>query len=143
MLVTEAEGRDVVDTGSASVLGRISDVVIDPRGGSILALRLDRTRDGDTVHWPDVDSFGPDAVTIASRTAVRPAEGRAAELLAADHKLIGKRALTDAGDGAGRVIDVDFDPATGAVTAVITTDGSVSGDRLIGCGSYAVVVHRA
>jgi sporulation protein YlmC with PRC-barrel domain len=57
--------------------------------------------------------------------------------------LLNKRVLDDRGDESGTVHDVDFDPESGRVTSVITSTGSLDGDRLIGCGPYAVVVRAA
>ena len=53
---------------------------------------------------------------------------------------MGKRLLTDDGTEIGTVDDIDFDPTGGAVKAVVTRGGPVAGDRLRGCGSYAVIV---
>ncbi|HVL93803.1 MAG TPA: PRC-barrel domain-containing protein, partial [Acidimicrobiales bacterium] len=54
--------------------------------------------------------------------------------------LPGRRVLTERGRELGAVADVEFDPATGAVTAVLVGQTTVAGDRLIGLGSYALVV---
>ncbi len=35
---------------------------------------------------------------------------------------------------------MDFDPVSGAVLALVTPTGSIPGNRLVGCGSYAVIV---
>lgn len=48
--------------------------------------------------------------------------------------------LTDGGTELGKVDDVDFDPGTGSITYLISADDRIAGDRLLGCGSYAVVV---
>ena len=37
--------------------------------------------------------------------------------------------------------DAEFDPATGRLTALILATGTVGGERLIGIGSYAAIVH--
>jgi sporulation protein YlmC with PRC-barrel domain len=63
-----------------------------------------------------------------------------AELSAKQSEVIGKRLLTDAGAEIATVTDVDFDPANGAVVSLITASGPVYGRRLIGCGSYAVII---
>jgi hypothetical protein len=44
------------------------------------------------------------------------------------------------GRTAGRVLNVDFDPRSGTIRAIVTTGGRIDGDRLLACGSYAVVV---
>ena len=57
-----------------------------------------------------------------------------------DHAPVGKRVLTSAGDELGTVTDVEFVPDTGEVTALVLDTGTIAGTRLLGIGSYAVVV---
>ncbi|MFC7754785.1 PRC-barrel domain-containing protein [Tsukamurella soli] len=59
-----------------------------------------------------------------------------------DHRALGKRLLDTNGDELGRVDDVEFDPRSGDVTALVLADGRVPGTRLVGIGSYAVVVQH-
>jgi sporulation protein YlmC with PRC-barrel domain len=40
----------------------------------------------------------------------------------------------------GKVTDIEFDPETAAVTALVLAEGSIEGDRLMAAGSYAVIV---
>jgi sporulation protein YlmC with PRC-barrel domain len=55
--------------------------------------------------------------------------------------VVGKRVLTSTGDEIGKIRDVDFDPASGVLTALLVDNGSeVEAARLLGVGSYAVVV---
>jgi sporulation protein YlmC with PRC-barrel domain len=142
MLFSETTLRRVFATTTATTVGQVDDLVVDPHGRAIAALRLDGARHGDTVHWADITGMGPDAITVASPDAVRDAEGRTAELLAGGYRILGKRLLTDAGDDIGRVMDIDFDPRTGSIRELVTTDGRVDGGRLLACGSYAAVVCR-
>jgi sporulation protein YlmC with PRC-barrel domain len=62
-------------------------------------------------------------------------------LVGKDHQLLGKRVLSTGGDDLGKVADTEFDPDTGAVTALVLTSGEIAGTHLVGVGSYAVVVH--
>jgi hypothetical protein len=57
-----------------------------------------------------------------------------------DHHLLGKRVLSTGGDDLGKVDDVEFDPGTGTITALLLPGGEVAGIRLVGVGSYAVVL---
>jgi uncharacterized protein YrrD len=140
MLFTETKMRPVVATTTATMLGRVDDIVVDPRTRTVVAFRVHGGRGHDVVHWPDVAGIGPDAVTVASADAVRDAEGRAADLLSGPYGIMGKRLLAETGDELGRVMDIGFEPTTGTVTDVISTGGRIDGRRLIGCGSYAAVV---
>jgi uncharacterized protein YrrD len=138
MLFAETRLRPIVATTSARMLGRVDDIVVDPRTRAIVALRVQGGHD--VVHWPDIDGIGPDAVTVASADAVRDAEGRTADLLSGPYRILDKRLLAETGDELGRVMDIGFDPTSGAIIDVITTGGLIDGRRLIGCGSYAAVV---
>jgi sporulation protein YlmC with PRC-barrel domain len=141
MLFSEAGSHPVVSTDTASTVGSVGGFVVDPVAASVVALRVRHSGgDGDTLHWEDVKAFGADVVTVASPQVLVDARGRAAELRGRDSELIGKRLLTDAGTEIGRVGDIEFDPVSGAVLALVTSDGAVLGHRLVGCGSYAVVV---
>lgn len=140
---TEAQKRDVVATADAETLGRVGDFVVDPEGQCISALRLDKVKgDARFVSWQDLSSFGQDVVTIPSVDLLRAAEGPREEKAGKDFGVLGKRVLTDSGRELGKVTDVEFDPATGRVTTLLTEREQVAGDRLRGVGSYAVVVRR-
>ena len=60
-----------------------------------------------------------------------------------DQRLLGKRVLTTFGEDLGPVTDVDFDPDSGAVISLVLAGGDISGNRLIGIGSYAAIVHAS
>ncbi len=144
MLFSVARSHKVMSTQSATTVAKVAGFIVDPAGPRVLALRLAKTHgNGDTLHWEDLVGFGPDAVTVAGEDALTTARGRAAELSGKQFELLGKRVLDDRGDEVGQVQDLDFDPETGAITTVLTSQGPIEGDRLIGCGSYAVVVNAA
>ncbi len=140
MLLSETTMRRVFTTTTASMVGQVEDLIVDPRSRAIVALRLFGARNGDTLHWADITTVGPDGITVASAEVVREAEGRTADLLSGEYRIMGKRLVTEAGDVIGRVMDVDFDPRSGSIRTLVTTGGRVDGDRLVACGSYAAVV---
>ncbi len=141
MLLSELKDHPVMSLESANRVGRVAGAVVDPATRSVVALRLRKTSgDGDTLHWEDVTALGQDAVTVAGQRLVTEARGRAEALSGKEHELVGKRVLTSAGDEAGEVTDVDVDPESGAVARLLTSEGDVEGGRLVGVGSYAVVV---
>jgi sporulation protein YlmC with PRC-barrel domain len=143
MLFSDVDGRKVVSTSNAETVGKVDDFVIDPNTRSVVALRLKKTESGDTLTWTNITAVGADAVTVGDASVITAAGGRAAELLGKDHRAVGKRVLTDLGDELGKVRDVDFDPADGAITAIRVGERDVPGEALIGIGSYAVVVHAS
>ncbi|HVX44890.1 MAG TPA: PRC-barrel domain-containing protein, partial [Mycobacteriales bacterium] len=70
------------------------------------------------------------------------ADGELAVLADKNHRVLGKRVLTDRGDEVGSVSDIEFDPETGAVRALLLGKEEISGERLHAIGSYAVIVQR-
>lgn len=141
MLFSEASGRKVVSTSTADTVGKIDDFVVDPAARSVVALMLKKTAGGDTLRWPAITAFGADAVTVAGAEVITDADEQIAVLSGKQHRLMKARVLNTLGDEMGTVTDVDFDPVTGEVTALHLDDEQVAGVRLIGIGSYAVVVH--
>lgn len=142
MLFSQARKRNVVNTSTATRVARVDSFVVLPGPARVALLRLGKVSGAGTLlAWEDVQGFGPDAVTVATDAVIRPARD-AVEQRAEDNDLeiIGKRVLTERGMELGPVTDVDFDPETGAVTSLITKAETIAGSRLIGLGSYAVVV---
>lgn len=141
MRFTDAKGQKVMSTSTATTVGKVDHFVVDPETRQVVAIGLKKTPgDGDTLLWSDLKAFGRDAVTIDSDALIRAADGRVAELSHKDRQVLGKRVLTDAGDEIGVVDDVEFDAATGSITALLTKTDEVAGSRLRGVGSYAVIV---
>lgn len=140
MLFSEATGHKVVSTITADTVGRVHGFVVDARGPNIAALQLKKTDSGNTLRWQDVTAFGVDAVTVPGAERITDGGDDLGPLLDKRNHVLGKRVLATSGDELGKVKDVDFDPATGAVLALVLDDGHVEGRRLVGVGSYAVVV---
>jgi sporulation protein YlmC with PRC-barrel domain len=143
--IRDANGRKVVSTDNAETVGKVEAFLVDPRTRSIAALRLAKVS-GDAVYlsWEDL-RFGSDAVVVASSDRLRPArDDTEARLASKDLQPVGKLVLDDSGTALGKVEDVEFDPTSGAIVELDLGDlGRLAGDRLIGLGSYAVVVARA
>ncbi|MEA2197863.1 MAG: hypothetical protein QOJ25_1914 [Solirubrobacteraceae bacterium] len=138
---TAAVGRKLISRTSAEELGRLSHIVVDVGTRQVTALVAGKGRKSALVDWDQVAGFGPDAVMVASEEALhRPRDER--ESAAADGKLelIGKRVLTDMGDGLGEASDVVFDPESGAVETIVIGEREVPASSLLGVGSYALVV---
>lgn len=136
MRFTEARKREVVATGTASSVGRIDGFVVDPSSRAIVALHVGKA-DGDILAWSDVTSFGVDAVTIADAGLVRAAQAGTEQ---DQPDLLGHRLLDEHGVEHGQVRDVEFDPQTGQVRSILSTEAEIDGARLLGVGSWAVIV---
>lgn len=141
MRFSEAKGHKVVSTDSAETVGKVAGFVVDPRSASVVALSLKKTGDhGTTLPWTGITAFGPDAVTVAGTNRLITADERLLELSADHREIVKKQVLDQFGRRLGVVKDVDFDPADGKLSTLLLDTGEVAGDRLIGVGSYAVVV---
>ena len=140
MRFSEAEGHAIVSTTTAETVGRVDGLLVDPVTRRVVALQVKKAASGDTLLWEHLTGVGTDAVTVTGADRSGAASGVAATLGGKAHALRGKRLLSAAGDELGKVGDVEFDPVSGAITGILAKRLSVAGDRLIGVGSYAVVV---
>ncbi|MBC2876557.1 MULTISPECIES: PRC-barrel domain-containing protein [Streptomyces] len=139
MLFSGTKGLPVVTADEAAELGTVEALAVEAPLGLIGHLRLSGSggpaRKGRAwLPWSLVRAVGPDAVIV--RSAAEPVVAREPD----HHEILGRRVLTDRGDEHGTVKDVAFDPATGRIGTVHTTQGNVSGHRLLGLGDYALVV---
>ena len=141
MLFSEVTGRKVVSTDTATTIGKVADYVVDPRLPGIVALTLAKTPSlGSVLPWAGITAVGTDAVTVPTADAVVLPDPHVTELAAKPHTLLGKRVLSTAGIELGVLRDVDFDPITGRLAALLLDTGPVDATRLVGVGSYAVIV---
>lgn len=142
MRLTDALGTTVLSRDDAEVLGRVRHLVVDLDTRRIAALHIDgRRKKALLVDWDALSGFGPDAVVVGPGDALRgPADDRELAMVSGDLDWIGRRVLTDQGNDVGRVTDVEFDPASGALTALVTDEGSHDAAQLRALGPYCVVV---
>jgi len=141
MRFSEASGRKVVSTTTAETVGKVDRFVVDVSGPRVVALELKKTESGNTLRWSDVTAFGGDAVTVESAEKITDGGEDIAPLLGKGNQVLGKRVLTTNGDEIGEVSDVDFEAGSGTVISLLLDHGAeIAGTRLVGVGSYAVVV---
>lgn len=144
MRFTEAQDRQLVSTTSARTIARIESLLVDAEASRVAGLRLKKVAgEGSTIAWEELHSFGRDVVTVDGDEGIQAGDPRLEELSHKDRQLLGKRVLEESGTELGVVEDVEFDPATGALTSILTSSHTIEGARLRGVGSYAVVVSRA
>ncbi|MFJ6539913.1 PRC-barrel domain-containing protein [Streptomyces sp. NPDC091385] len=138
-LFSEAKGRGVVSLAAAETLATVTGCAIAPSPARIAALRVKTRARGTLVTWDRLQAFGSDAVTVRSAGDIQT-EDDARILADKHHDPLGKRVLTETGHDLGLVDDIEFDEATGHIRRIITPGQDISGDRLLGVGTYAVVV---
>ncbi|MFI9810084.1 PRC-barrel domain-containing protein [Streptomyces sp. NPDC052301] len=137
-LFTQVRGLPVITAEEAATLGTVRDLTIDARTRCIACLRLSGAPKGAAViDWDEVEAVGQDAVIVRSRAAAESGSEGAPE----HHEAVGSRVLTEYGSEHGTVKDVAFDPVSGRILTLYTALGDIAGERLIGLGSYATVVH--
>ncbi len=141
MRFSDAVGRKVVSTSTAQTVGKVSDYIIDPSAKALAGVVLKKTSgDGNTIPWERVEAFGEDAVMVKDEGVLVVPSGRLAELTDKSFHEHRKLVLSSAGVALGKVDDVEFDPKTGALTALVIDGTSVDGQLLLAAGSYAVIV---
>ncbi|AKJ09567.1 hypothetical protein ABB07_05905 [Streptomyces incarnatus] len=137
MLFTQAQGLPVITAEEAEPLGRVEGLTIDAHTRSVACLRLSGApKHAAAIGWNAIEGVGPDAVIVRSRTAVDAEQST----FPAHHEALGQRVLTESGTVHGTVKDIAFDRSTGQIRTLYTALGDISGDRVLGLGSYAVVV---
>lgn len=142
MRFSDATGQKVVDKSTATTVGQVRGFLVNPRSRSVAALRLKKTDRGNVLRWSDLTAFGVDAITIGDSAAITELDDELEAFRGKRRRLLKKRVLTTGGDELGEVADVEFDPDTGKLTTILLQDGEVAADRLVGIGSYAVVVQE-
>lgn len=140
MRINEARKRPVVDTSTAETIGHVDGFLIEAEAARITGLRVDGEGDATILPWEALAAFGPDAVTVAKADVLRaPADATEERRSKPDLDPIGKPAIEETGNGLGKVADIDFDPNSGALRAIITDVYELPADKLMGLGGYAMV----
>jgi sporulation protein YlmC with PRC-barrel domain len=140
MRLSQAQGLPVVARESARELGTIRSLVVDARGRRISCVEIRGDKVG-LVDWDGIVGFGPDALVIESAEQLRSARDDAEEhALASAGGLAGRLVLTDGGDAAGALGDLEFDPGDGRIERLVVGGREVAGERLLTVGPYAVIV---
>jgi sporulation protein YlmC with PRC-barrel domain len=139
MNVSDLLGRSVLDLATATTIGQVDDVVIDPSTRRVVGLLLGKTRSNRTwLPFRNVAGLEADAVTISNghQLAEPPADAVAGISTA---NALGGRVLTDQGRDIGPLTDIAIS-ADGSVTALFTPNATISASALLGLDSSVVLV---
>jgi sporulation protein YlmC with PRC-barrel domain len=138
---SDIAGNPVMDTSSALNVGKVQAPIVDPVVQRVVGFRVKKSKGpGDVLLWDHVAGLGPDALTVDSAERVADPPKELKERASSKLDLIGRTVLSEHGHDLGKVKDVEFDPADGRVTSLIVKDAFVNGERLLGIGTFAVVV---
>ena len=139
MNAAEVIGRPVLDLATATTVGRIDDVDVDPTARRAAGFHLAKSSSGDWLSWDRITAVGPDAVTIQSADDVVAYAADPAHRALRKGGALGGRVLSDQGREVGSLNDVEIDD-DGAIVSLLVGDRRVEADDLLGIGSYATVV---
>lgn len=142
MKVTDLNKHPVLDVSSATTVGQIDDVVIDPSSRRLVGFVLRKTPNkASWLPWDSLKALGVDAATVDNADALADAPGDEVPPALKQQKVISGLVLSDQGLALGTLADVEFEPESGSVTGLVLSDGrTLPGDSLVGIGSYAMVV---
>jgi sporulation protein YlmC with PRC-barrel domain len=135
-------GQPVIARDSADRIGTLDGIIFDPQSRKVVAVQVGSKKSSRFIRWDDISAVGSDAIMVSSADSAGEAQGPLEERAAAGiASVLDKRVLDDRGDELGTISDVDFDETAGTIEDLRVGDQQVSGERLIGIGSYAVVVN--
>ncbi|MBT9259790.1 MAG: PRC-barrel domain-containing protein [Clostridiales bacterium] len=116
-----------------SFVGRVEDLLLNRKGERVVALLLDGGGLLARRFLPreEVLAFGPDAILVRKRVAMKTGGKKLEPLLEPARKLLGRRALDEGGRDLGTVDDIFFHPRTGRVAGYALSRGILA-DLLAG-----------
>ena len=137
--------RPILDISTATTIGRVEHLVIDPSDSSVQALTIGKAQDNATVlPWSGINAIGPDAVTVDTTGQLRAPESELEQrATSGDVDPIGKMVLSDDGDHHGTLRDLVIDTDSGSITELLVGDRTLPGRALMGVGDYAAIVDQA
>jgi len=138
-----ASGRTVISRTTAEELGKLAHIVVDVKRGRVASLVVGEGRQALLIAWEQVSGFGPDALMIADEAALQePRDDREQAAVDGKLELVGKQAISDAGNTLGAITDVVFDPDTGVIQRILLDDREQPASSLLGAGSFAVIIRE-
>jgi sporulation protein YlmC with PRC-barrel domain len=133
-------GQPVIARDTADRVGTLDGIVIHPETRKVVAVQLGANTSSRFIRWDDISAIGSDAIMVSHADSAHGAHSSLEERAAAGIvSLLDKRVLDDRGDELGTVDDLEFDETTGIINGLRVGDRQVTGQRLIGIGSYAIV----
>jgi uncharacterized protein YrrD len=132
MHLSELRGRRVVSRASAETLGDVSDLLLSVNPSKVAALQIGKGRKAGAIGWAQIVGVGPDAVIVTEDDATSEQPDTQSPM--------GRLILSELGNEAGVVTDVEFDDTNGTLISLATDAALIEGDRLVADGPYAIIV---
>lgn len=129
--------KEVVDLSTAETIGRVRELILDLPNSTVSALVVDDL----VLDWADAEGIGRSVVTIESAGVLREAMTQLErDAIAGTSDPLSKPVFTEDGFAIGKVGDIEIDAVSGQLERLLLSDDDVRGSRLMGVGSYAVIV---
>jgi uncharacterized protein YrrD len=132
MHLSEIRGRRVVSRATAETLGEVSDLRLSSNPSAVASLQIGKGRKAGSVAWAQIVGVGPDAVVVT--------DDDAASEQPETESPVGRLVLSELGNEAGAVTDVEFDETNGLLISLATQSSLIEGDRVLADGPYAIIV---
>jgi uncharacterized protein YrrD len=133
MKFSDVKGRQVVTLDNADKIGYISNAYVSDDGANVTGFQVAMRGllQGNRVFsWDSLSSIGADAVTIPNGDSLHEQNrSQLSDSLSTD-SIIGAKVMAERGESLGSVGDIEFDPASGAITQYLLTPSMV--ERLEG-----------
>lgn len=135
-------GQRVLSFADGRAIDTVKDLVLSGQHEAVLALLVDEgglLSESRVVSLDAVRSFGRDAVVIndAGGVVKASADPEVKEILNRNEQLLGKKVVTDTGDGLGSISDMYFEEGTGRILGFEVSGGMV-GDIARGTSYLAI-----
>ena len=146
-------GLAIVDVRDGKKLGTADEVVISPNDGRLLRFVMKHgglfSSSEAIVEIDDVESIGPDAITVEGDEVAHTPEASAAafrEAREGERSLVGRKIVTQGGSLVGQVSDVVINEQQRRVTSLMIGGGmleqgdTLPAERLVSVGPDLIVV---
>lgn len=152
MNVEKLKGMSVVSVSEGSRLGRVADVLLEPRVLEIGAIKIEHEGQSFVIPYNLIKSVGTDAITVESSQATQTDGGSFGTLVGInDFKKL--KVVDESGTLYGTIAHVEVDTATGKVGSFKAHKGGMLGlggtttevtaDQVRGIGPEVVTVSAA
>lgn len=130
-------GKPVIDRSSGETIGEVTTLIASVESHRITGIVVDDR----IAPWSTTRGIGHDAVTVPSVDALtEPTDGDEKRIVDGDVDPLGRSVYTEDGFALGSLTDIDFDADTGEIGRLLLADDDLAGSRMLGIGSFAVVV---
>ncbi len=124
MKTRELKGMPIVTLQEGERLGHVRNLIVDPAAVQVVALLLDRRSSGGerlVVATANIHKVGSTAITVENRSSMVPLSRipRFQELVQSRGQMRGKMVITESGARLGKIAELEIDPETFAIQALL------------------------